>query len=69
MKVFYGLTNYSQFKQLPAGINVTISARWLMKSQSARKCLKKYRAKFQEIMLDSGAFGAYFSSPLGIMCG
>lgn len=60
MKVFYGLTNYSQFKRLPEGINVTISARWLMKSQSAQKSLYKYRAKFQDVMLDSGAFGAYF---------
>lgn len=60
MKVFYGLTNYSQFNCLPEGINVTISARWLMKSQSARKSLYKYRTKFQDVMLDSGAFGAYF---------
>jgi hypothetical protein len=60
MIIFYGLTNDSQFRLLPEGINITISARWLMKSQSARKSLLKYRTKFQSLLLDSGAFGAYF---------
>jgi len=59
MEVYYGVTNYSQLKMLPADTNIMISARWLA-SLPPDSVAFKYARRFRSVFLDSGAFGAHF---------
>lgn len=59
MQVFYGLTNHSQLKRIPRDIAIMVSARWLIRV-SPRSIAFRYISEFDEVFLDSGAFGAAF---------
>lgn len=59
MKVYYGLTNYSQLKRLTRDIDIMVSARMLIK-MSTTAVAYKYISEFKSVMLDSGAFGSAF---------
>lgn len=57
MKVYYGLTNYSQLKHMPENINAMVSARMLMK-MSPKSVAFNYCQRYERLFLDSGAFGS-----------
>lgn len=59
MKVYYGLTNYSQLKRLTRDLDILVSARMLIK-MAADSVAYKYISEFRSVMLDSGAFGSAF---------
>lgn len=57
IKVYYGLTNHSQLKRLPADANIMVSARWLLK-WPWRSIAFDYLKRFNSLFLDSGAYGS-----------
>jgi len=59
MDIYYGVTNYSQLRALPADTNIMISARWLI-SLPRDSVAFEYAKRFKSVFLDSGAFGAHF---------
>lgn len=59
MKVYYGLTNYSQLKRLPRDLDILVSARMLIKMNTSSVAYR-YISEFRSVILDSGAFGSAF---------
>lgn len=59
MKVYYGLTNYSQLKRLTRELDILVSARMLIK-MNTNSVAYKYISEFRSVILDSGAFGSAF---------
>lgn len=59
MKVYYGLTNYSQLKRLTRELDILVSARMLIKMNTSSVAYK-YISEFRSVILDSGAFGSAF---------
>jgi len=56
MDIYYGVTNYSQLRVLPADTNIMISARWLANLPPDSVAFK-YARRFRSVFLDSGAGG------------
>jgi len=59
MDIYYGVTNYSQLRALPADIGIMLSARWLI-SLPRDSVAFEYAKRFKSVFLDSGTFGAHF---------
>lgn len=57
LKVYYGLTNYSQLKRMQRDLPIMVSGRWLIKLPSTSIAFQ-YMSEYTSVFLDSGAFGA-----------
>ena len=56
VKVYYGLTNYSQLKRLRRDLPIMVSGRWLINLPPTSTAFK-YISEYDSVFLDSGAFG------------
>jgi len=59
LKVYYGLTNHGQLKNMPEDLDIMVSARFLI-ALSPKSLAFDYLKRYRSVMLDSGAFGCAF---------